>query len=161
MSTTHPFRPSAGTETGRVWEIADDLTRQSGGRAGRADVIRTFVGEGGNPNTAATQYQAWKSAFDDRQRSLAPAPREQYFDLTIKEGGRILLPLDLREALGAREGDVLVGELIDGELTLVTRETALRKVQEVVRKHVPPGVSLADELIAERRSEAAREDEGR
>jgi hypothetical protein len=33
----------------------------------------------------------------------------------------------------------------------------VRRAQEIVRKHVPEGVSLADELIAERRAEAARE----
>jgi bifunctional DNA-binding transcriptional regulator/antitoxin component of YhaV-PrlF toxin-antitoxin module len=155
------MRPSKGTETGRVWEIADDLTRKIGGRAPRAEVIRTFVEQGGNPNTAATQYQAWKSAYDERQTSGRPKAREQYFDLSVKEGGRVLLPFDIREGLGVREGDILVGELADGELRLMTPDTALRKAQELVRRHVPQGVSLADELIAERRAEAARENEGR
>lgn len=36
---------------------------------------------------------------------------------------------------------------------------AIRRAQERVRRYVPEGVSLSDELIAERRAEARREDE--
>jgi vacuolar-type H+-ATPase subunit H len=36
---------------------------------------------------------------------------------------------------------------------------AIRRAQERVRRYVPEGVNLADELIAERRAEARREDE--
>ena len=35
----------------------------------------------------------------------------------------------------------------------------IRRAQERVRRYVPEGVSLVDELIAERRAEARREDE--
>lgn len=159
MSTLNSFRPSKGTETGRVWDIADEFSRRAGGRARRADVIRAFVKEGGNPNTAATQYQAWKTAYDERQGPGTPGMREQFFDLPLREGGRVLIPQELREQLGVNEGDLLVGELVDGQLTLMSRATALRKAQELVRQYVPAGVSLVDELIAERRADAARENE--
>ena len=36
---------------------------------------------------------------------------------------------------------------------------AIRRAQERVRRYVPEGVSLSDELIAERRAEARRENE--
>ena len=36
---------------------------------------------------------------------------------------------------------------------------AIKRVQEQVRKHVPEGVSLVDELIAERCWEAAKEEQ--
>ena len=38
------------------------------------------------------------------------------------------------------------------------RARALRRAQEIVAKYVPEGRSLVDELIAERRAEAAREE---
>ena len=38
------------------------------------------------------------------------------------------------------------------------RAKAIRRAQEILAKYVPEGRSLADELIAERRAEAARED---
>ncbi len=38
------------------------------------------------------------------------------------------------------------------------RAKAIRRAQEILAKYVPEGRSLADELIAERRAEAAREE---
>lgn len=59
-----------------------------------------------------------------------------------------------RRALGVEEGDELVVRLEDGELRLSSRKTSLKRAQERVRRYVPEGVSLSDELIAERREEA-------
>ena len=78
--------------------------------------------------------------------------------LPVKAAGRVLLPAELRATLGVREGDELVGELRDGELRLMSRATALRRAQSLVRLHVPVGTSLVDEMLAERRAEAAREE---
>lgn len=78
---------------------------------------------------------------------------------TVKLGsnGRLVIPAEYRKALGVEEGDELVVRLEDGELHLSTRKVALRRAQERVRRYVPEGVSLADELIRERREEAASE----
>lgn len=43
----------------------------------------------------------------------------------------------------------------EGALILETREQGLRRAQALVRKYIPEGVNLSDELIAERRAEAA------
>ena len=42
---------------------------------------------------------------------------------------------------------------------MINRDRAIKRAQDIVRKYIPKGVSLVDELIAERRHEAAREDE--
>lgn len=39
-----------------------------------------------------------------------------------------------------------------------TRRAAIRRIQEELRQFIPEGVSLVDELIADRRAEAAREE---
>lgn len=39
------------------------------------------------------------------------------------------------------------------------RKAAILRAQKLVRRYVSEGVSLSDELIAERRAEARREDE--
>ncbi len=39
------------------------------------------------------------------------------------------------------------------------RKKGIRRAQERFRRYVPEGVNLVDELIAERRAEARREDE--
>ncbi len=80
------------------------------------------------------------------------------FSVQVKSNGRILLPAEVRKALGVAEGEKLRGVVEDGELRLFTPATVLRKMQKRVRELVPPGVSLVDELIAERRAENAREE---
>jgi AbrB family looped-hinge helix DNA binding protein len=76
----------------------------------------------------------------------------------IAPGGRVVIPAEFRKALGVEVGDSVVIELKDGELRLRSLDAAIRRAQEIVRKYVPEGVSLADELIRERREEAAREE---
>jgi|HubBroStandDraft_1064217.scaffolds.fasta_scaffold805240_1 AbrB family looped-hinge helix DNA binding protein len=69
--------------------------------------------------------------------------------------GRLVIPAAMREALKMAEGEMLDLVVVDGELRIATMRERLRRAQERVRKYVPAGVSLADELSAERR-EAAR-----
>jgi AbrB family looped-hinge helix DNA binding protein len=71
--------------------------------------------------------------------------------------GRVVIPAPMREALGLKEGDVLFARLEGGEIKLLTPKAAMLRAQAIVRQFVPEGVSLADELIAERRREAERE----
>ena len=76
----------------------------------------------------------------------------------LSEGGRIVIPAEFREALGLAVGDEVRLRLDDGEIRIFTLDHAIRRAQELVRRYVPEGVSLVDELIAERRAEAAREE---
>jgi AbrB family looped-hinge helix DNA binding protein len=73
----------------------------------------------------------------------------------MSDGGRVVMPAEIRQALGLKEGDAVLWSLVDGEARVTTRAQRIRQAQALVRKHVPAGVSLADELIAERRQEAA------
>lgn len=75
----------------------------------------------------------------------------------LGSNGRFVIPAEYRKALGAQEGDELILRLEDGELRLSTRQAAYRRAQALVRRYVPEGVSLSDELIEARREEAAQE----
>jgi len=75
----------------------------------------------------------------------------------IARGGRIVIPAKYRKALGLREGDTVTMRLEDGEIRLHGFDEGLRRAQALVREFIPDGVSLVDELIAERRREAALE----
>ncbi len=75
----------------------------------------------------------------------------------ITEGGRIIIPAKLRQALGIEIGENVTLSVKDNSLQITTQKEALRRIQALVRKHVPEGVSLVDELIRERREEAANE----
>ncbi len=74
----------------------------------------------------------------------------------VDPSGRVVIPRDLRDALGIPEGGELRLTVQDGELRATTRLAALRRIQAEARGHVPQGVSLAADLLAERRAEAAR-----
>ena len=75
----------------------------------------------------------------------------------ITEGGRIIIPAKLRQALGIEIGENVTLSVKDNSLQITRQKEALRRIQALVRKHVPEGVSLVDELIRERREEAANE----
>jgi antitoxin PrlF len=71
--------------------------------------------------------------------------------------GRLVIPAAMREALGMADGNMLDLVVKDGELRIATMRERLRRAQESVRRYVPDGVSLADELSAERREAAKHE----
>jgi len=75
----------------------------------------------------------------------------------VAAGGRIVIPAAYRKALGIKTGDQVVVRLDKGELRVYSRLEALRRLQDLVCSKVPRGVSLVDDLIRERRREAARE----
>jgi AbrB family looped-hinge helix DNA binding protein len=75
----------------------------------------------------------------------------------VDSAGRIVLPAEARKALGLRPGSKVVVRFDNSEIRVTTRDQAIRRIQAMVRKYIPPGVSLVDELIAERRAEAKRE----
>ena len=70
------------------------------------------------------------------------------------------MPSALRERLGLREGDRLVMTVQpDGSVSMVSLREAVRRM-EGMYAHLAPNRSLVDELVAERREEAHREDAG-
>ena len=73
----------------------------------------------------------------------------------MSEGGRLVIPVEFRKALGLKQGDEVVLALDDDGLRLMTMEQAIRRARTLVRSFVPEGVSLVDELLLDRREEAA------
>ena len=78
--------------------------------------------------------------------------------VTVGPQGRLVIPSEIRRQMGIGPGDVLLALVEDQRLVLEKREAVL---QRLLRRfeHIPAEVSLAEELIAERRSAAVREGE--
>jgi bifunctional DNA-binding transcriptional regulator/antitoxin component of YhaV-PrlF toxin-antitoxin module len=64
---------------------------------------------------------------------------------------------EIREAMGIRVGDSVEMRFQDYELRVSTRRARIRRAQERIRQLIPPGVSLSEELSAERREAAKHE----
>ena len=77
--------------------------------------------------------------------------------LRVNENGRVVIPASFRKALGIKAGDELLLRMEDDELRITTLKKRIERAQRRARKYVKAGVSLVDELIAERREAAKHE----
>jgi AbrB family looped-hinge helix DNA binding protein len=77
--------------------------------------------------------------------------------MRVNENGRVVIPASYRKALGIKAGDEVILLMEDDELRITTMKRRLERAQRRIRQYVKPGVSLVDELIAERREAAKRE----
>ena len=74
----------------------------------------------------------------------------------IGPGGRVVIPAQMRRALGLQPGDEVVFVLEADGLRLMTRAQALEEARRRVRRYVPADVSLVEELLHDRREESSR-----
>jgi bifunctional DNA-binding transcriptional regulator/antitoxin component of YhaV-PrlF toxin-antitoxin module len=75
----------------------------------------------------------------------------------LNREGRLFVPVGCRSQAGLQPGqEVLLKVTPDGVL-LYTHDQAVKRLQDWCAANIPAGVSLVDELIAERRAEAAKE----
>lgn len=151
-----PGRPRSG-RTARVWEIADEITREQGRRAERREVRARVLAEGGNANTANTQYQRWRrhyAAGPEAGPSAAAGPGRSTPPRTLRVApdGRFVIPLEMRRAMSLGGDGQASARVEAGELRLVAQEVALRRVQERLRRYKKPGESVVGQFLAERRA---------
>ena len=87
-------------------------------------------------------------------------PKEPTLDretAKVSANGRVVIPVAYRKALGLRSGGQVIFRMEDDQVQITTMKLNLERARRRVRKYVEPGVSLVDELIAERREAAKRE----
>lgn len=81
------------------------------------------------------------------------------FVLTLGPKGRVLLPAEMRAAMGLAEGDSITAWLKGREVTMHSHRYGLEKIREAARLMPKRDLLASDELIAERRAENAKEEE--
>lgn len=164
-------KPKSGL-TLRVWQLADEISEKAGRLARRREVIEAFTAEGGNEGTASTQYYYWKSAHLDNTGETAAiedsaadedAAFEGALQIRVSNDGAIKLPSEFLQCLGVEKGGLISARMDGGELRISTPASALDKVRTILeplrKKLSDEGISLSDELIADRRLEAKTEGE--
>jgi AbrB family looped-hinge helix DNA binding protein len=79
--------------------------------------------------------------------------------IVVGDRGRVVLPSDVRSALGLKAGSrMLLSTEKDGSLRLRPYRSVADQGRGMLAELAPAGVPMVDELLAERRREAARED---
>ena len=155
------MRPKSG-KTARVWAVADELTKKLGRLAGRKDVMQTYAAEGGNPNTASTQYSKWKAA---NKKNNAPQNKIQKpgnigsVRLTVGRDGRLHIPAELRSAMMLDETGSVTARVVDGELRVLSQACTIELLQNLIARSDKGHGSVVDELVRERRADAKREEQ--
>jgi AbrB family looped-hinge helix DNA binding protein len=77
--------------------------------------------------------------------------------LRLAENGRVVIPVEVRRDLGVESGGEIILERHKDGYRLTTRRQRIEEAQRYLRRHIKPGISLVDELIAERREAAKHE----
>ncbi len=75
----------------------------------------------------------------------------------VNEQGRVVIPAAIRKEMRIEGSVDVIFRYEDDVLTVETIEDAVVRVQDIVAKYVDTDRSLVDELIAQRRAEAANE----
>jgi bifunctional DNA-binding transcriptional regulator/antitoxin component of YhaV-PrlF toxin-antitoxin module len=78
------------------------------------------------------------------------------FGIKLGDRGRLVLPAELRRAMGVNTGDELVARLEGDGVHLISRRQLARRARGLLRESLP-GRDLVAELWAERRSEGEQE----
>lgn len=79
-------------------------------------------------------------------------------EVRVGPQGRLVIPASIRREMNIVPGEILIARIKDGQLVLEKREKVWARLKKTFA-NVPQDVSLADELIAERREEALRKSE--
>ena len=81
----------------------------------------------------------------------------EHYRVSISANGRMVLPASLRQQLHVEGGGLLVIREDEGRLVLESVDDAVRRAQALVRRYAPEAQGVTEELLAERRADAARE----
>lgn len=148
-------RPRHGTRTARVWEIADEITRETGRRASRRDVVERIVTESGNRGTANTQYQHWKTSYDATHTPVTPDEDLRNIEsqsLSVAPDGRLVIPQEMREAMLLGKDPQVTVRVEAGELRVISRRVAIRRTQRKLRPLKRPGIDEVDAFLEDRKA---------
>ncbi len=93
---------------------------------------------------------------DASETRAKPLPGEPV-PLQIGNDGCVLIPVELRRQMKIDDSGRITARIVDGELRLISPSVALEQFHRYIQEQGLTGHSIVDELIADRRADAARE----
>lgn len=106
------------------------------------------------PKAATINDQAPSGFAEADTKPFQHAIPHTYF-LEVGANGSVVLPREVLEALGARPGGLIIADFDEERFTLVGGETGIQFMKARLAQPSPPGARMSDELIEDRRREAA------
>lgn len=79
------------------------------------------------------------------------------YTTNLSKEGRILIPAAIRNQLGLKPGEALTLSVVDGEVRVTSRTSAIRQMQKRLAPLRDPQHPVVDELLRERREASASE----
>lgn len=81
---------------------------------------------------------------------------ETLLTTTLDTAGRVVVPAEYRKALRISPGSEVVLVWEGDGIRITTHELEVKRAQALVKRYMPEGVSLVDDLEAERQREMRR-----
>ena len=105
-----------------------------------------------------------KTGFEEDGQSayeaaFRPSKQPMLDRVKLGEGGRLVIPAAMREALGIKPGDEMALECIDGELKVKSYVAVIRELQAEFSKLVPAGTDVVEDFLRDRREDQKRADD--
>jgi transcriptional regulator with XRE-family HTH domain len=138
---------AAGVSKGGLSSIKSGKARPS------PDLAKRIETATGGEVTAASLLGIENAAPESRARPL----NDGRWFAPVGTDSPVELPAELLLAFGFEPGDAVIFRRTDDGVLMSSQRKAIRRIQDELAKLVRPGESIVDELIAERRAEAARE----
>ena len=79
------------------------------------------------------------------------------YSVRVDRSGRIVIPVEVRDRFHFGPGEELVLQEVGGQIAIKSYDQVLADAQSYFQGLAEPGVSMVDELLAERRAEFERE----
>lgn len=134
----------------------------------RDEIVNDFVALGKNRGSVQSEISRWralkrKTVTEFRESALRLNTQAKSYDghfpLNITAEGGLVLPRALLDEMMLDPDGRVTARVKDGELHIISPMVAIRRAQRIARTLDRGEGSVVDELIAERRAEAARENE--
>lgn len=126
----------------------DKVGRAASATTGVAEEPAVFERDDESPGRRRSSARP-RPEFEDRGRGI--------FRLSVRPDGSVLLPPSVLEALDLNGGSGVIARLEGDTFTFEGPDEALRRIRELIPPWQPGEPLASDELIAERRREAAWE----
>lgn len=110
-----------------------------------------------SPRKKSQGFEEESHSFDYEKRGSFPSSTKSMSG-AIGEGGRLVIPAELRKLMEVSPGEGVALRVVDGVLHVVSATMAVKRAQAAAAKLKKPGENVVDEFLADRLAEQRASD---